>query len=164
MLKLHQKLISPRLARAVQVSCLGNRYFSGYEGRMVTDSDLVKGSDDWAVEETNFCLGRVGQIRFREEDDLARRTLMLIDSQLNAMHTRLRDGTCVPPAMFNLDMVIDLPAQRHTFVERPLMKLTWDETYDDAYDTDEEIAELPPKKAAAKAAAEAQAAANSKLY
>lgn len=32
-------------------------------------------------------------MRFREEDDLARRALHQMDSQLNKMHTRLRDGT-----------------------------------------------------------------------
>ena len=31
--------------------------------------------------------------RFRETDDLARRTQMLMDSQVNKMHTRLRNGT-----------------------------------------------------------------------
>ncbi|CAK9045436.1 unnamed protein product [Durusdinium trenchii] len=71
---------------------LGQRFFSAYEGQEVTDDQLVKKSSDWAIEETNFCLGRTSFVRYKETDDLARRTKHLMDCQLNKQHTRLRDG------------------------------------------------------------------------
>eukprot|EP00405_Crypthecodinium_cohnii_P017330 CAMPEP_0206446764 /NCGR_PEP_ID=MMETSP0324_2-20121206/16336_1 /ASSEMBLY_ACC=CAM_ASM_000836 /TAXON_ID=2866 /ORGANISM="Crypthecodinium cohnii, Strain Seligo" /LENGTH=96 /DNA_ID=CAMNT_0053915309 /DNA_START=123 /DNA_END=409 /DNA_ORIENTATION=+ len=71
----------------------GQRFFSEYEGQTVVDEQLVKKSDDWAIEETNFCLGRMSFVRYKETDDLARRTLHLMDTQLAKQHTRLRDGT-----------------------------------------------------------------------
>uniref|UniRef100_A0A0G4IB57 Uncharacterized protein n=1 Tax=Chromera velia CCMP2878 TaxID=1169474 RepID=A0A0G4IB57_9ALVE len=120
------------------------RSFGGYEGKVVSDDELVKKSDDWVIEETNFCLGRVSNngVRFRETDDIARRTLHLIDAQLTRMHTRLRDGTCIPVMGFYPMDVIDRPAPAHTFFEGGLMKWTWDETYDEAFEEPE-----PPKPA-----------------
>lgn len=47
------------------------RLFSAYEGQEVADDQLVKKSDDWAIEETNFCLGRTSFVRYTEEMDLA---------------------------------------------------------------------------------------------
>ena len=44
----------------------------------VQDSELIKQKDDWVIEETNFCLGRMSFPRFRETDDLARRTQMFM--------------------------------------------------------------------------------------
>merc|ERR1719265_2767400 len=72
------------------------RFFSEYEGQNVTDAQLVKKSDDWVIEETNFCLGRTTYVRFKDTDDLARRTQHLMDTQLAKQHTRLRDGTVSP--------------------------------------------------------------------
>eukprot|EP00438_Fugacium_kawagutii_P022022 Skav232742 [mRNA] locus=scaffold4478:493:8339:+ [translate_table: standard] len=83
------------------------RYFSAYEGQEVTDDQLVKKSDDWAIEETNFCLGRTSFIRYKETDDLARRTKHLMDCQLNKQHTRLRDGTVIPYTALFLDDMVD---------------------------------------------------------
>merc|ERR1711933_409975 len=102
----------------------GQRFFSEYEGQNVTDADLVKKSDDWAIEETNFCLGRTSFVRFKETDDLARRT----------QHLRLRDGTVIPFTALFLDDIIDKPGPAHIFTEQPLLKWTWDETYDEAYE------------------------------
>eukprot|EP00916_Digyalum_oweni_P023035 GHVL01038264.1.p1 GENE.GHVL01038264.1~~GHVL01038264.1.p1 ORF type:complete len:137 (-),score=29.97 GHVL01038264.1:51-461(-) len=107
-----------------------------YDGRWVTDEQLVKKHEDWAVEETNFCFGRIARLRYRMEDDLARRTMHLLDAQTNAMHTRLRDGTVIPAMFPTLDWCIDTPYPVHTFLERPLLKATWDETYEDAYESD----------------------------
>merc|ERR1712154_673437 len=87
----------------------GKRFFSEYEGQNVTDEQLVKKSDDWAIEETNFCLGRLSFVRFKETDDLARRTKHLMDSQLPKQHTRLRDGTVIPFTALFLDDIIDKP-------------------------------------------------------
>eukprot|EP00927_Polykrikos_kofoidii_P043923 TRINITY_DN3801_c0_g1_i1.p2 TRINITY_DN3801_c0_g1~~TRINITY_DN3801_c0_g1_i1.p2 ORF type:complete len:145 (+),score=22.57 TRINITY_DN3801_c0_g1_i1:67-501(+) len=110
------------------------RYFSAYEGQDVTDEQLVKKSDDWAIEETNFCLGRVSFTRFKETDDLARRTQHLMDCQLSKQHTRLRDGTVIPFTAMFLDDIVDKPGPCHIFTEMPLLKWTWDETYDEAYE------------------------------
>merc|ERR1719437_153120 len=110
------------------------RLFSEYEGQNVTDEQLVKKSDDWAIEETNFCLGRMSFVRFKETDDLARRTKHLMDTQLAKQHTRLRDGTVIPFTALFLDDIIDKPGPAHIFTEQPLLKWTWDETYDEAYE------------------------------
>ncbi|KAF8817733.1 hypothetical protein IE077_003374, partial [Cardiosporidium cionae] len=91
------------------------RTFCSYEGKVVKDADLVKQSDDWVIEETNFCLGRVGDLRFKETDDLAHRVLHIMDSQLTAMHTRLRDGTCIPVMTFDLPALLDQPTPMHIF-------------------------------------------------
>merc|ERR1712150_255556 len=112
----------------------GRRCFSEYEGQNVTDDQLVKKSDDWAIEETNFCLGRMSFVRFKETDDLARRTKHLMDTQLVKQHTRLRDGTVIPYTALYLDDIIDKPGPAHIFTEFPLLKWTWDETYDEAYE------------------------------
>ena len=71
---------------------------------------------------------------FREEDDLARRTLHIMDTQVSKMHTRLRDGTCIPFMSLFLPELLDKPTPAHTFMERPLLKYTWDETYEEAYE------------------------------
>jgi hypothetical protein len=105
-----------------------------FEGRSVKSEDLVKKSEDWVIEETNFCLGRVGPIEFKAEDDLARRSLHLMNSQVNKMHTRLRDGTCIPYMSLFLPDLLDKPTPAHSFLERPLLKYTWDETYEEAYE------------------------------
>ena len=118
------------------------RRMSFYEGRAVTTEQLVKKDPQWVVEETNFCLGRTVPIAFKEEDDLARRTLHLMNTQVNKMHTRLRDGTCIPYMTLFLPDILDKPTPAHTFLERPLLKYTWDETYEEAYD--------PPKQAITK--------------
>ena len=115
---------------------------SFYEGRHVTKDRLVKKSPEWVVEETNFCLGRTGPIQFREEDDLPRRTMQLMNSQVNKMHTRLRDGTCIPYMSLFVPDLLDKPTPAHSFLERPLIKYTWDEVYEEAYD------EVPAKKIA----------------
>ncbi|CAE8603329.1 unnamed protein product [Polarella glacialis] len=73
---------APRAAPAVLHQRASQRLFSDYEGQNVTDDQLVKKSDDWAIEETNFCLGRTSFVRFKETDDLARRTKHLMDCQL----------------------------------------------------------------------------------
>merc|ERR1719343_1875545 len=112
----------------------GQRFFSEYEGQNVTDEQLVKKSDDWAIEETNFCLGRTSFVRFKETDDLARRTKHLMDTQMAKQHTRLRDGTVIPVTALFLDDIIDKPGPAHIFTEQPLLKWTWDETYDEAYE------------------------------
>ncbi|CRH00431.1 conserved Plasmodium protein, unknown function [Plasmodium relictum] len=109
-------------------------FFSGYTGKYINDKDLVKKSDDWYIEETNFCLGRVTKLRFSENDDMARRVLKIMDSQLSKMYTRMRDGTVIPYMSFYLNDVIDKPAPNHQFIEQPLIKWTWDEAYDEAYE------------------------------
>mmetsp|Transcript_12328 Transcript_12328/g.36627 ORF Transcript_12328/g.36627 Transcript_12328/m.36627 type:complete len:145 (-) Transcript_12328:200-634(-) len=113
---------------------VGQRFFSEYEGQNVSSEQLVKKSDDWAIEETNFCLGRISYVRFKETDDLARRTKHLMDTQLAKQHTRLRDGTVIPFTALYLDDMIDKPGPAHIFPEQPLLKWTWDETYDEAYE------------------------------
>merc|ERR1712107_853874 len=124
-------VVTRRSVPPVFKSC---RFFSEYEGQNVEDEQLVKKSDDWAIEETNFCLGRTSFVRFKETDDLARRTLHLMDTQLSRQHTRLRDGTVIPYTALYLDSMIDHPGPAHIFTEMPLLKLTWDETYDEAYE------------------------------
>jgi hypothetical protein len=49
------------------------RTLSFFEGRTVKSEELVKKQSDWVIEETNFCLGRMGPVQFREEDDPQRR-------------------------------------------------------------------------------------------
>ncbi|PFH33827.1 hypothetical protein BESB_080430 [Besnoitia besnoiti] len=111
-----------------------NRPFSGYDGQPVTSEQLIKKSDDWVIEETNFCLGRTAPLRFKETDDLAHRVLHVMDSQLAKMHTRLRDGTCIPVMGLYILDVVDKPTPLHQFVEAPLLKWTWDHTYSEAYE------------------------------
>merc|ERR550537_943626 len=110
-----------QVARRLRPAAARVRCFSGYDGRVVKDSELVKQKDDWVIEETNFCLGRVTFPRFRETDDLARRTQMLMDSQLNKQHTRLRDGTVIPVMDCYGTGVVDHPVPQHIFVEQPLL-------------------------------------------
>mmetsp|Transcript_3688 Transcript_3688/g.7701 ORF Transcript_3688/g.7701 Transcript_3688/m.7701 type:complete len:141 (+) Transcript_3688:38-460(+) len=124
----------PRATCVSRAVLPASRYFSGYDGVTVRDEDLVKGAEDWAIEETNFCLGRVGMVRYKETDDLYRRTQKLIDSQFSRMHTRLRDGTCIAVTSLVLTEMIDHPGPAHIFTEQPLLKYTWDETYDEAYE------------------------------
>ncbi len=112
--------------------------FSFFEGRTVKSEELVKKQNDWVIEETNFCLGRMGPVQFREEDDLARRSLQLMNTQVNKMHTRLRDGTCIPYMSLFLPDLLDKPTPAHTFLERPLLKYTWDETYEEAYEDNQQ--------------------------
>lgn len=134
---LTQRVIGSRIQTSGRSTGLAGlvRRFGVYEGQDVSSEQLVKKSDDWVIEETNFCLGRrTVWPRFKEEDDLARRTMQLMDSQMNKMHTRLRDGTVIPYTAMYLDMMIDYPIPLHVFVESPLLKYTWDETYEDAYD------------------------------
>mmetsp|Transcript_151324 Transcript_151324/g.263781 ORF Transcript_151324/g.263781 Transcript_151324/m.263781 type:complete len:149 (-) Transcript_151324:145-591(-) len=119
---------------ALPLQRIGQRFFSEYEGQTVTDEQLVPKSDDWAIEETNFCLGRMSFVRYKETDDLARRTQHLMDTQLSRQHTRLRDGTVIPFTALFLDDCIDKPGPVHIFTEMPLLKWTWDETYDEAYE------------------------------
>lgn len=70
-------------AQRVAMLAVGRIFGSGRapagapEGKPVSDAELVKKSDDWAIEETNVCLGRVTFVRFKEMDDLARRTQRL---------------------------------------------------------------------------------------
>ena len=113
---------------------LSRRLLSVYEGRTVTSEELVKKSEDWVIEETNFCLGRATTPQFNAEDDLPRRALQLMNTQINKMHTRLRDGTCIPYMSLFLPDLLDKPIPAHSFVERPLIKYTWDETYEEAYE------------------------------
>merc|ERR1719281_1192219 len=91
--RLAPKAAAPGNSRLAAPLGLTRRCFSEYEGQSVADDQLVKKSDDWAIEETNFCLGRISFPRFKETDDLARRTQHLMDTQLGVQHTRLRDGT-----------------------------------------------------------------------
>ncbi|SBT36135.1 hypothetical protein POVWA2_030570 [Plasmodium ovale wallikeri] len=74
------------------------------------------------------------KLRFSEKDDMARRVLKIMDSQLSKMYTRMRDGTVIPYMSFYLNDVIDKPAPNHQFIEQPLIKWTWDEAYDEAYE------------------------------
>ncbi|KAK1932921.1 hypothetical protein X943_001387 [Babesia divergens] len=123
------------IARAPLRFALQARRFSGhYTGRHVTTDQLEKKDPNWAIEETNFCLGKISELRFKDTDDLARRTLQIMDSQLSKMHTRLRDGTCVPYMTLSLHQVVDRPCPNHVFIEQPLLKWTWDEAYDEAYE------------------------------
>lgn len=100
----------------------------------MASDQLLKKNDEWLIEETNFCLGRVAPIRFKETDDFAHRVLHLMDAQLGKMHTRLRDGTCVPVMGLYIPCIIDKPTPLHQCLETPLLKYTWDETYTEAYD------------------------------
>ncbi|SBT77436.1 conserved Plasmodium protein, unknown function [Plasmodium ovale] len=122
--------------RNIQLNCMKQSkcFFSGYTGKHISENDLVKKNDDWYIEETNFCLGRVTKLRFSEKDDMARRVLKIMDSQLSKMYTRMRDGTVIPYMSFYLNDVIDKPAPNHQFIEQPLIKWTWDEAYDEAYE------------------------------
>jgi len=126
-------LFSRRALGLRRAAPAATRQFSAYAGQNVDGNQLEKQHEDWAVEETNFCLGRVGNVRYKEEDDLARRTLQLLESQYSRMHTRLRDGTCIPVSALYLDDMIDWPAPAHIFVEMPLLKWSWDSTYEESY-------------------------------
>lgn len=115
-------------------SSIATRSFGAYAGQAVSDQDLVKQSDDWAIEETNFCLGKRTHIRFSEHEDLAHRLKRIMESQTVRMHTRLRDGTCIPYTAINLEQLADKPCPTHTYLECPLLKWTWDDVYDEAID------------------------------
>ncbi|CDJ37975.1 hypothetical protein, conserved [Eimeria tenella] len=110
------------------------RPFGSYQGQKVTSDQLLKKNDEWLIEETNFCLGRVVPVRFKETDDLAHRVLHLMDAQLGKMHTRLRDGTCIPVMGLYIPCIMDKPTPLHQCLETPLLKYTWDETYTEAFD------------------------------
>eukprot|EP00389_Voromonas_pontica_P010394 GDKH01015802.1.p1 GENE.GDKH01015802.1~~GDKH01015802.1.p1 ORF type:complete len:163 (+),score=14.94 GDKH01015802.1:151-639(+) len=140
-------LLSRSSRTSSRIAPSGIRAFSAYEGQEVSDAQLIKKSDDWAIEETNFCFGRKGPPRYKATDDQARRTLYLMDTQLCRMHTRLRDGTVIPYMNFELTWMNDVPVPEHTYVEKPIIKYTWDETYDDAW----EDAPSAPKAQAAPA-------------
>lgn len=115
------------------------RLFATYEGRAIADEELIKESDDWAVEETNFCLGRFpAHTYFPETADMARRTLQLMETQKSRMFTRLRDGTVIPVMGQMIHAVYDNPDTLFNYFERPVVKYTWDETYDDAWEDEEE--------------------------
>lgn len=60
----------------------------------------------------------VQPIRFKETDDLAHRVLHLMDSQLVKMHTRLRDGTCIPVMGLYILDVVDKPTPLHQCMVR----------------------------------------------
>ncbi|EAN32503.1 hypothetical protein TpMuguga_02g00220 [Theileria parva strain Muguga] len=129
------RLIPSRVGGFFKYKGVQTRAFSGvYTGKDVTTKDLEKKDPNWAIEETNFCLGKVTDMIFKDTDDLARRTLQIMDSQLSKMHTRLRDGTCVPYMTMHLHQVVDRPIPNHVFIEQPLLKWTWDEAYDEAYE------------------------------
>ncbi|PHJ16326.1 hypothetical protein CSUI_009861 [Cystoisospora suis] len=140
LVKKSEKMLSSPLS--FSPACLGSssfsrifqRSFGAYEGQPVKSEDLIKKSDDWVIEETNFCLGRVAPVRFKETDDLAHRVLHLMDSQLVKMHTRLRDGTCIPVMGLYILDVVDKPTPLHQCMETPLLKWTWDHTYSEAYE------------------------------
>ncbi|CEM09173.1 unnamed protein product [Vitrella brassicaformis CCMP3155] len=123
-----------RLTVAPLSQRISARWFGAYDGQPVTDAQLVKKDPDWVIEETNFCIGRIGFVRHKETDDMARRTLRIFDTQLPRMQTRLRDGTVIPAMGFYMDHIVDRPAPLHNFVEKPVLKYTWDETYDEAWE------------------------------
>ncbi|UKJ90220.1 hypothetical protein MACJ_001151 [Theileria orientalis] len=131
-------MIRPTLSRVgnkIRFNGVQKRSFASvYSGKDISSKDLEKKDPNWAIEETNFCLGKVTEMIFKDTDDLARRTLQIMDSQLSRMHTRLRDGTCVPYMTLSLHQVVDRPIPNHVFVEQPLLKWTWDEAYDEAYE------------------------------
>ena len=52
-------------------------------------------------------------IRFKETDDFAHRVLHLMDAQLGKMHTRLRDGTCIPVMGLYIPCITDKPTPLH---------------------------------------------------
>ena len=52
-------------------------------------------------------------IRFKETDDYAHRVLHLMDAQLGKMHTRLRDGTCIPVMGLYIPCITDKPTPLH---------------------------------------------------
>merc|ERR1719197_92817 len=106
LVSIRSRAVMRRSVPPVLKSC---RFFSEYEGQNVEDEQLVKKSDDWAIEETNFCLGRTSFVRFKETDDLARRTKHMMDTQLAKQHTRLRDGTVIPYTALFLTDVLDKP-------------------------------------------------------
>ncbi|BAM39931.1 conserved hypothetical protein [Theileria orientalis strain Shintoku] len=129
------RLTLSRVGNKIRFNGLQTRSFSSvYSGKDISSKDLEKKDPNWAIEETNFCLGKVTEMIFKDTDDLARRTLQIMDSQLSRMHTRLRDGTCVPYMTLSLHQVVDRPIPNHVFVEQPLLKWTWDEAYDEAYE------------------------------
>jgi len=123
-----------RIAKTPSTTRPALRAFGGYAGQSVEDHDLIKKHDDWVIEETNFCIGRFSSIRYKETDDLARRTKRLIEMQQCYMHTRLRDGTCIAHTGMTMLQCCDMPTPYHTFNESTLLKWTWDECYDEAFD------------------------------
>lgn len=54
-----QLALSPASIASPSSSRIFHRSFGAYEGQPVKSEDLIKKSDDWVIEETNFCLGRV---------------------------------------------------------------------------------------------------------
>ncbi|CAD7933643.1 unnamed protein product [Amoebophrya sp. A120] len=91
------------------------RKFAGYTSMAVTGKDLEKGAEDWVIEETNFNFGRMAPRRFKETEDLARRTKRLLETNPCFMHTRLRDGTCVPYCQPDLHALAEKPYVFHAF-------------------------------------------------
>lgn len=57
-----------------------------------------------------------------------------MNTQVNRMHTRLRDGTVIPFTGLMPDEMVDNPCELHQFSESPALKWTWDEAYEEAYD------------------------------
>merc|ERR1712194_863194 len=101
------------------------RAFGGYTGQYVADEDLVRKNDDWVIEETNFCLGRTANIRFRETDDMARRVKRILEHQTCYMHTRLRDGTVIPFSSYGIMGVMERPIAAETHLEQAVIKWCW---------------------------------------
>ncbi|CAD7974225.1 unnamed protein product [Amoebophrya sp. A25] len=129
-----QRLLARPAAPAVGTL---QRRFAGSYSQAVTGKELEKGADDWVIEETNFNFGRAAPRRFKETEDLARRTKRIIETSECFMHTRLRDGTVVPTCAIDLLMLSEKPFVLHAFHEAPLFKFTWDEIYDDALEEEE---------------------------
>jgi len=129
-----RSLVATRAQRAPLLAVAQRRAFGSYEGQNIRDEDLVPDSNDWMVEETNFCFGRSARPRFKETDDLYRRVQHIMNCQLNRMHTRLRDGTVIAYTDLYPDGMCDKPCEMHQFSENPVMKWTWDEAYEEAYD------------------------------
>merc|ERR1712085_87563 len=92
------------------------------------------GNDDWVIEETNFCLGRTANIRFRETDDMARRVKRILEHQTCYMHTRLRDGTVIPFSSYGIMGIMERPIAAETHLEQAVIKWCWDQCYDEAFD------------------------------
>eukprot|EP00923_Selenidium_pygospionis_P056651 GHVN01098881.1.p1 GENE.GHVN01098881.1~~GHVN01098881.1.p1 ORF type:complete len:138 (-),score=16.49 GHVN01098881.1:277-690(-) len=113
-----------------------SRFITHYQGQIIHDAELVKKKDDWVIEETNFCLGRVPVVlRHQATDDQARRVLLTIARQPNFMHTRLRDGTCIAPMHLEPWGLMQKPIPLHDrFPEIPLFKYTWDDAYDEMFE------------------------------
>ena len=63
MLTALRKAVNPALRQGAVAQ--QTRAMSAYAGQVLKDGDLVKKKDDWAIEETNFCLGRLLGSGFR---------------------------------------------------------------------------------------------------